>query len=117
MGRTKSSRNLYVTEDRTFSSVRNDSIEHIISYLDQHLDVSRWNDLKPLACLSESISDDNLKICHDKICPDFELLDFVTSCKEACCIPQLRNKKISKDVLKTLLNNYEGWKPLVISVV
>lgn len=117
LARTKSSRNLYVSEDRTFSSVRNDSIEHIMSYLDLRLDVSEWNDLKPLACLSESITDEELKICHDKICPDFELLDFVTSYKEACCIPQLRNKRISKEVLKTLLNNYEGWKPLVISVV
>jgi len=88
-----------------------------MSYLDLRLDVSEWNDLKPLACLSESITDKVLKICHDKICPDFELLDFVTSYKKACCIPQLRNKRISKEVLKKLLNNYEGWKPLVISVV
>lgn len=117
LGRTKSTRNLYVSEDRTFSSVCNDSIEHILSYLDQRLDVSEWNDLKPLGCLSESITDEDLKICHNKICPDFELLDFVTSYKEACCIPELKNKRISKELLKTLLNNYEGWKPLVISVV
>lgn len=87
-----------------------------MSYLDLRLDVSEWNDLKPLVCLSESITDENLKICHDKICPDFELLDFVMSFKEACCIPQLRNKRISKEVFKTLFKNYEGWKPLVIYV-
>ncbi|KAF0716055.1 Uncharacterized protein FWK35_00033028 [Aphis craccivora] len=75
LGKTKSTRNLYVSENRTFSSVRNDSIEHIVSYLDLCLDVSEWNDLKPLACLSESIIDEDLKLCHDKICPDFELLD------------------------------------------
>jgi len=37
--------------------VRNNSIEHIIvSYLDQRLNVSEWNGLKPSACLSESIT-------------------------------------------------------------
>ena len=51
--RTKSSRNLYVSEYRAFLSVRNDSIEHIMSYLDLRLDVSEWNDLQPLACLSK----------------------------------------------------------------
>jgi len=42
-----------------------------VSYLDLRFEVSEWNDLKPLACLSESITDEDLKICHDTICPDF----------------------------------------------
>lgn len=57
---------MYVSKDRTFSSVRNDIIQHVVSYLDQRLDVSEWNDLKPLAYLSETITDEDLKICHVK---------------------------------------------------
>lgn len=38
--RKNSNRNMYVSEDRPFSSVHNDSIEHIVTYLDQCLDVS-----------------------------------------------------------------------------
>lgn len=100
--RKKCTTNMYVTEDRSFSSVRNDSIEHVVTYLDQRLDVTKWNDLKPLACFSESITDEELKMCHNRICPDFELIDFVTSYKEACCISQIKDKRISKDLLKTL---------------
>jgi len=40
LGRTKTTRHLYVFENHTFSSVRNDSIEHIVSYLDLRLDES-----------------------------------------------------------------------------
>jgi len=45
-------------------NVRNDSIEHIVSYLDQGFNVSEWNVLKPLACLSEWITDSHASISY-----------------------------------------------------
>jgi len=55
-------------------------------------------------------------MCHTMICQNFELIDFVTSYKKASCIPQIKNKRISKELLEPLLS-YEGWKPLNDSVV
>jgi len=60
-------------------------------------------------------------MCHNKICIElcleFEPIHFVSSYKKACCIPHLKDKISFKKVSKNLLNYYEGWLPLIVSVV
>jgi len=50
------------------------------------------------------------------ICPDNNLVDFVTSYREASHTSEVAEKKMSIQLLKLLLLN-EAWKPLSISVV
>lgn len=111
MRRQKKNRNLYVSEDGSFSAIRNDIIEHLLNYVSERLDIMEWNFLKPLATISEHTTDEELSKCHGLICSDFELVEFVTSYREVSRVQKLKNKKISKDLLKMLLSN-ECWKSL-----
>lgn len=108
--------NLYVSDKRSFLSIRNDVIEHIVNYLNTRLDSSEWLPLKVLEKVSDAVSDEELQKAHQVICPDFELTDFVTSYKEAAGIPCIKNKQLSSDLLKSLLSN-DSWKPLSTAVV
>jgi len=53
LGRQKKNRNLYVSEDGSFSAVRNDIIEHLLNYVSERLDIMEWNFLKPLSTISD----------------------------------------------------------------
>lgn len=66
--RQKKNRNLYVSEDGSFSAVRNDIIEHLLNYVSERLDIMEWNFLKPLAIISEHTTDEELSKSHDLIC-------------------------------------------------
>jgi len=39
MRRQKKNRNLYVSEDGSFSAIRNDIIEHLLNYVSERLDI------------------------------------------------------------------------------
>lgn len=107
---------LYISTHRSYSAVRNDTIEHILNYLQDRLDPAEWNLLKPLERISGTVTDDELKQCHNIVCPDFELIDFVTSYREASGVSQIAEKKINVELLQGLLKN-EMWKPLSMAVV
>lgn len=115
LGRQKKNHNLYVSEDSSFSAIRNDIIEHLLNYVSERLDITEWSFLKPLATISEHTTDEELSKCHGLICSDFELVEFVTSYREVSCVQNFKNKKISKDMLKMLLSN-ECWKSLSTAV-
>lgn len=68
---------LYITDHRSFCAIRNDSLEHLINYINERLDSSEWSKLKPLETISSCISDTELKICHNFICSDFRLHKFL----------------------------------------
>ncbi|KAL4112798.1 hypothetical protein QTP88_016527 [Uroleucon formosanum] len=51
-----------------------------------------------------SVSDMELKECHSLIYPDFTLVDFVISYKEASGHSQIKDKLISTSLLKLLIN-------------
>jgi len=94
----------YVTDNRSFAAIRNDILEHINNYMLKRLDTTNWSKLKPLKIINMSVSDMELKECHSLICPDFSLVDFVTSYKEASGHSQIKDKLISTCVLKILIN-------------
>lgn len=108
--------NLYVSDKRSFLTIRNDVIEHIVNYLNTRLDSSEWLPLKVLEKLSDVVSDEELQKAHQVICPDFELADFVTSYKEAAGIPYIKDKQLSSNLLKSLSSN-DSWKPLSTAMV
>lgn len=112
----KKRHNYYVSENRCFTAIRNDSIEHILTYLNNRLDISDWSTLKPLTKMSDLVTNEELKDCHKTICPDYELNDFVASYREASSLELIKNQHISEMLLKTLLKN-EAWKSLSVSVV
>lgn len=62
LGRKKKYRNLYVSEDSSFSAIRNDITEHLLNYLSERLDIMEWNFLKPLAIISEHTTDEELEM-------------------------------------------------------
>jgi len=66
--------------------------------------------------LSNTVTDSKLNECHKMIRPDINLVDFVTSYREASYTSEVAEKKMSIQLLKLLLLN-EAWKPLSISVV
>ena len=106
----------FVTDNRCFSAIRNDIIEHITNYMLRRLDTSNWSKLKPLQFIKMSVSDVELKECHSLICPDFTLVDFVTSYKEASGHSQIKDKLISTSLLKILIN-CASWESLTVSIV
>jgi len=107
---------LYITDHRSFCAIRNDSLEHLINYTNERLDSSEWSKLKPLETISSCISDTELKICHNFIYSDFELVDFISSYHEAASISNIDGKKTSFELLKILLQ-CDAWKPLSTSMV
>jgi len=82
----------------------------------KRLDTSNWSKLKPLQFIKMSVSDMELKECHSLICPDFTLVDFVTSYKEASGHSQIKDKLISTSLLKILIN-CASWESLTVSIV
>jgi len=72
LGRQKKNRNLYISEDGSFSAVRNDIIEHLLNYVIERLDIMEWDFLKPFTTISEHTTDEELS--HGLICSDFELV-------------------------------------------
>lgn len=107
---------LYITDHRSFCAIRNDSLKHLINYINERLDSSEWSKLKPIETISPSISDTELKICHNFICSDFELVDFISAYHEAASNSNLCGKKASFELLKILLQ-CDAWKPLSTSMV
>lgn len=91
-------------------------MEHIKIILANRLDVEEWRAFKPLERLSNTVTDSELNECHKMICPDINLVDFVTSYREASYTSEVAEKKMSIQLLKFLLLN-EAWKPLSISMV
>jgi len=72
LGRQKKNRNLYVSEDSSFSAVQNDIIEYLLNYINKRLDIMEWNFIKPLATIiSEHTTDKELSKYHRLICSDF----------------------------------------------
>lgn len=112
----RKSHHLFVSDTRSFSAVRNDTLEHIKTFLADRLDAEEWRAFKPLERLSNTVTDIELNECHKMICPDFSLVDFVTSYRKASYTSEVAEKKMSIQLLKSLLLN-EAWKPLSISVV
>lgn len=106
---------LYITDHRSFCAIRNDSLEHLINYINERLDSSEWSKLKPLETISSYITDTELKICHNFICSDFELIDFISAYHEAASISNINGKKASFELLKILLQ-CDAWKPLSTSM-
>lgn len=51
----------FVTDNRCFSAIRNDIIEHITNYMLRRLDTSNWSKLIPLQFIKMSVSDMELK--------------------------------------------------------
>lgn len=107
---------MFVTDNRSFTAIRNDILEHINNYIQNRLDITNWASLKPLQFIKLSTSDIELKECHSLICPDFMLVDFVTSYREASGHIQIKDKPISTSLLKILIN-CPSWKSLTISIV
>ncbi|KAL4149755.1 hypothetical protein QTP88_003623 [Uroleucon formosanum] len=71
--------------------------------------------LKPLAKLSDLVTDAELKNCHNIICPEYELNEFVALYRETSGIETIQNQTISEMLLKKLLKN-TAWKSLGVSV-
>jgi len=108
----KKRHNYYISENRCFTAIRHDTIEHILTYFNDRLDTSNWFMLKPLAKLSDLVTDSELKNCHKIICPDYELNEFVASYREASSIEIIQNQTISEMLLKNA-----AWKSLSVSVI
>jgi len=106
----------YLTDNRSFVAIRNDILEHINNYMLKRLDTTNWSKLKPLKIIKMSVSDIELKERHSLICPDFSLVDFVTSYKDAFEHSQIKDKFISTSVLK-ILTNCASWESLTVSIV
>ncbi|KAF0756115.1 Uncharacterized protein FWK35_00004770 [Aphis craccivora] len=77
MRRQKKNRNLYVSEDGSFSAIRNDIIEHLLNYVNEELSK-----------------------CHGLICSDFELVEFVTSYRE---VSRSLRSSLSSETVKNAL--------------
>lgn len=107
---------LYITDHRNFCAIRNDSLENLTNYINERLDSSEWSKIKPLETINSRISDNKFKMCHNVICSDFELVDFINSYHEAASIAKINGKKASFELLKTLLQ-CDAWKPLSTSMV
>lgn len=110
----RKSHHLFVSDTRSFSAVRNYTLEHIKTFLADRLDAEESMAFKPLERLSNTVTDSELNECHKMICPDINLVDFVTSYREASYTSEVAEKKMSIQLLKLLLLN-EAWKPLSIS--
>jgi len=83
----------------------------------KRLDTTNWSELKPLKIIKMSVSDMELKEeCHSLICPDFSLVDFVTSYKEPSGHSRIKDKLISTSVLKILIN-CASRESLTVSIV
>lgn len=48
---------LYVSTNRSYQALRNDTVEHILNYLEEWLDPTECILLKPLEQLSDSVKD------------------------------------------------------------
>jgi len=96
--------------------VRNYTFEHIKTFLADRLDAEEWTAFKPLERFSNTVTDSELNVCYKMICPDINLVDFITSYREASYTSEVAEKTMSTRLLKLLLLN-ETWKPLSLSVV
>jgi len=57
-----------------------------------------------------------LKLCHRKVCPDFPLMDFILSYREAADCSEIKGKQLSVELQKVLIS-YSSWKPLTVAMV
>ena len=107
---------LYVSEFRSFDSVRSESCLVLKNFFTNRLDMPFTKDVKILQTLNNSVTDDEIKLCHKVICPDFDLLNFASSYREAAACDQLKGKKITeKNVLKSILK-VDHWRPLAVAM-
>lgn len=107
---------LYINDRKSFEAIKNETYASILNFLEDRFNSLEWDDLKPLKILNENISDIQLKKCHSIICPDYPLLNFLSSYRESTASCYIENKNISVDLLKVVLK-CEDWESLAISIV
>lgn len=107
---------LYVSDYRNFELIRNEAIESILYFMDKRLDSSEWNDVKPLKSIKIDITDAELEKCHKRVCPDYPLMDFIMSYREAASCLEVVGKNVSVELLKVIMN-CPSWKPLTVAMV
>lgn len=108
----RKSHHLFVSDVRSFSAVQNNTLEHIKTFLVDWLEAKTWTAFKPLENLSNKVTDLEFRVCYEMICSDINLIDFVTSYREASNKQEVAEKKMSVQLLKLLLMN-ETWKSLI----
>ena len=100
----RGSHNIYVSDKRTIDAVRNEVIQSVVNFLNDRLDDDSLEStaaLSPLNKLDPSATNDQLKACHNAICPDLSLLDFASEYRDAADIEDLR-KLNTQSLLRAL---------------
>jgi len=77
----------YVSDRREFSAIRNETLESLINYLQQRLDIpEEVSALHILSELKEDVTDEQLSRCHRVICPDMDARSFVDEYRSAAML-------------------------------
>lgn len=107
---------LYINEFRNFETVRNETIQTLSNFFKERTDMPFIGDLKILQFFDKNAAAEDIRKCHRMICPDYPLLAFATSYKEAASSEALAGKSITdKCVLKSVLK-VKTWNSLAVAI-
>lgn len=106
--------NKFVADKREFAAIRNDALETIENVVQQRLDASEFEDLLLLERFDTDATDDQLRLCHGKKCPDLPLVDFAASYREVSSDPRLSQKRCVDHL--TFLAGTPTWRSLFVAI-
>lgn len=109
--------NANVSDVRCFTAISREVIDSLAEFFLNRIPETEFKELEPLRHILPSVTDDQLRNCHQMIVRDTKLSDFVSSYREVCdeLTPDVSRSMSPREVFKFVCKT-DAWKTLRLAI-